>query len=122
MIRKLLFCLLLVFVACGEDVPTEGYVIQKVYDPAHWESGYRTESYNDCGMHLNVDGDMELGCRPATRQVYEAHHAYIPDRWKFRLENCQEEDGKHKCHRGWLRVDETTFHSYVVGGHYPDPH
>lgn len=114
---------LTLMVGCGgEDPPEQGDVINKEYTPAHWESGYRTEHYQDCGLHQNIDGDLEFGCEPATRQVWEPHHEHVQDRWRLRLRDCTTDDkGERKCREGWLSVDETTYHDYKTGSHFPNP-
>lgn len=120
--KRLLLIPLLILVACGgEPPPSSGYVRDKRFIPAHWEDGYRTESYMDCSMHLNYEGDLEYGCRPATRSVYEPQYQWVGDRWKILLENCESTEKEDKCRTGWKVVDETTYHDYGVGQHYPDP-
>lgn len=120
--KLLLVCLVLwSCTGCSDPPPKQGYVRDKRFEAAHWESGYRTESYEDCGPHIGYDGKVKFSCETATRQVYEAHHEYIEDRWWLFLEDCRLDDkGKNKCNKGWLQVDETDFHRYGLDTHYPD--
>lgn len=113
----------LVFSGCaGENPPESGYVRNKDFIPAHWEGGYRYESYMDCGPHLNYDGDIEFSCKPATRSVYESHHTWVDDTWKLFLEDCEppDEKGKEHCNKGWLEVTETMYNEHSLNSHYPD--
>lgn len=118
--RKLFLLIpLLLFGACDSDPEvTEGYVVQKNFEPAHWEGGWVEVCENDWfdtdedGQIINDDCDTE----------WEAHHTHVSDRWKIRLEDCQFNDkNERKCYRSWLTVDEDTFRSYRVGAHYPNP-
>lgn len=102
---------------CGDPPPEQGYVRDKRFEPAHWEDGYRSESYTDCGMHMNFEGEMEFGCKPATRQVYEARHHWVDDRYKLQLEDCNDEG---KCRSGWRTVTQGEFDHFELGSHYPE--
>lgn len=118
-------------VGCGgEDPPTEGDVINKKFTPEHWEGGweYRTVMEYDCRTEsqYNYQTDSyetveECGYEPETESYWDPHHERVGDRWELQLEDCTVEDGKEKCRKGWVAVDETTYHDYKVGAHYPDP-
>lgn len=108
--------------ACGVDAPPEqGYVRKAEFTPAHWEDGYRSESRYGYHCGLGYDGKYNCGLKQYTEQVYEEHHEFINDAWRIFLEDCHVDQGKNKCRTGWRSVDETTFHKYPVGSHYPDP-
>lgn len=128
--KRLLLLVLLVLVACGEPV-TEGYVRERKFEPAHWEGGYETHTriVHDCDTTTRYDPETgesttETDCGPETEtyQEWEAHHHMVDDAWSFRLEACAfNEKKERKCRTGWVAVDETTYHQYKTGQHYPDP-
>lgn len=130
--RALVLAVALIFtVGCGgEDPPTEGDVINKEFTPAHWEGGFETYYLPEYSCDTESVYNYQTG-QYETRQVcgtdmvahqrWEDHHNYVDDRWRLQLEDCTIEDGKEKCRKGWVNVDETTYHDYKVGAHYPDP-
>lgn len=99
--------------ACGEPEPplTEGKVVDRVFTPEHWEDGYRTESYMDCGLHYDwYAEDYVFDCRPDTRQVYEVQHVWRTDAWKIQIHGCvTDEDGDKKCRDEWVHVGENLY-------------
>lgn len=119
--RKLAVALMLLVSlgACNSDPEiTEGYVVQKQFEPEHWEGGWVEDCDNDW-FDADDDGDTwEEECD----SEWKPHHHRVSDRWKIRLEDCRvNEKGERKCYRSWLTVDETTFHDFKVGAHYPNP-
>lgn len=115
---------------CGDPPPDQGYVIDKSFVPAHWEDGF--ETYYVPEMQCRSVSEYDYASKtyetrqvcdtqPVAHQRYEPHYQYVQDAWRLRLEDCKIEHEKKKCHRGWKRVDETTFHAYEIGQHYPDP-
>lgn len=126
--RKILVILALagIIAGCGDPPPKEGYVRDKRFTPAHWEDGYRTEYYEDCGYESQYNFstekyEMVWDCHQESRQVYESHHHWAHDDWDLYLEDCKTTDeGKRKCRRGWVDVTEATYERYAIGQHYPD--
>lgn len=129
----ILFVIIVVFfAACSSEPPVEtGYVRDKSFEPAHWEDGYETyyrsemrcrpvSSYSSYTKSYTYSTRCSTAMVPY--QVYEEHHSFEPDRWKLFLENCDKKDdkGKTECRDGWKTVDQTTYHKYEVGNHYPD--
>ncbi len=115
--KKLLFILaillLLVASGCADDPLEEGRVIDRVFTPEHWEDGYRSEPYMDCGMHYNyTDGEYDFGCKPASRRVYEEHHEWVTNDWDVLIRHCEpdtDEGKKGKCRSQWKDVSEEHF-------------
>jgi hypothetical protein len=111
---------------CGEPPPEEGYVRDRRFVPAHWESGYDTvyTPEYECNSqydHASNSYKQVCGTEMVSRQVYESHHHYVNDAWALRLESCEQKEGKEKCRQGWKQVDETTYHSFPLGSYYPTP-
>lgn len=99
----------LALLACADPAPEQGYVRHKDFDPAHTDDGgghYDCYSYSSGICTLSV--------------WVEDPDVYVPDRWYLFLEDCPTTEGKTKCSSGWLRVDETDFHRYNIGQHYPE--
>lgn len=127
----LLLTAVAVIAGCGDPPPKQGTVIDKQYEPAHWEDGYETvyvpeyqcdtvTRYNP--MTEGYETHEECGTEMVAHQVYEEHHTYVDDRWKLRLRDCTtDKDGDRKCREGWVTVDETTYHDYNIRSHYPEP-
>lgn len=70
-----------------------GDVIQKDYRAGHMET--QTSTY--------CNGST---CTPVT------HLIWVGPQWELKLRNGDETD--------WVSVDETTYHRYYIGTHYPD--
>jgi hypothetical protein len=129
-LTKFLVLLIVVLGACYDPPPEKGYVIDKNFNPAHWESGFETyyvpeytcrstSRYNPSTG--NYETGQDCGVQQVAKQRWEDHHTWHSDSWKLKLKDCQMKDGKEKCRTGWKRVDETTYHQYAVGQHYPNP-
>lgn len=116
--RLLLVSLVLVLAACGDPEPplTEGKVIDRTFTPEHWEDGYDTEYYNDCGLHYDwMEGEYVFDCRPATRRVYEAHHVWREDTWKIHIRGCTtDEKGKEDCRTDWITVGQDLYDQCIL--------
>lgn len=122
---KRLLLIILLLAACNSDPPiVEGDVIDKRFEPAHWEGGYdyipmvRTECHS-----TYVNGQTQTSCGPQTfmQPIWEDQHEWINDRYRLKLEVCEVKDGKNKCRSSWRTVTESEYHDYSIGNHYPDP-
>lgn len=109
---------------------TEGDVVDMSFEAEHWESGYRTEHYTDCGYsnrynYTSGEYEYSYGCEPATRQVYESHHEWVEDTWKIQIDGCvdyeREGENRRHCDTRWITVDEDAYDDYRIGIHYPHP-
>lgn len=115
----------LLLTGCGstEPAPTEGYVRAKDFTPAHWEGGWDTVTEEECGFGTYTDmwGDTQTGwhCEDETRWVWDDHDTWVEDRWRLKLENC--DDDPKDCRSGWVTVDQITYHRYGIDKHYPTP-
>lgn len=104
--------------SCNSEPPIEeGKVVNRRFEPAHWESGYRSEPRYGYQCGIGYDGKYGCGLKHYTEQVYEAQHHYVEDRYKLKLEKCEED----KCRQGWITVPESEYSDYAIGNHYPDP-
>jgi hypothetical protein len=130
-VRRLAACLLaLGLLAACASPPKEGYVRDKDFTAAHWESGYRTEytTEPDCGYESVYDSttgryEQRYGCttKQVSHEVYEAHHTWVDDSWRMRLEDCKvNAKDERKCKTGWREVTEAVYDRYDLGQHYPD--
>lgn len=102
---KARWLLLLGLVACAPPVES-GDIINKAYTPAHTESEMRKT-----GEICSTVGKVQT-CSP----IYTWVDNDIPDKWELQLRDCPP---KEDCREGWKRVDETTYHQFDVGMHYP---
>lgn len=127
--RVLLVLLMLFVVGCGEDPPEQGFVIDKDYDPAHWEDGYDTVYHSEyrCSTHSIYDYARdqyvqreECGIEQVPHSVYNPHHRWVKDRWRLQLQHCEVNDkGEEKCRQGWRKVSAGTYELYDRGDYFP---
>jgi hypothetical protein len=105
--------------ACSTDPEiTSGYVVQKNFEPRHWEGGWEEDCDTDWFDEDDDGNTLEQDCD----SYWESHHRRVEDTWKIRLEDCRVNDkNERKCYRSWLEVDEDTFVDFRVGDHYPNP-
>jgi hypothetical protein len=118
--------------ACNSEPPvTQGYIRDKIFEPAHWEGGY--EYYTDIEFGCDTESEYNYatgqyetvescGWEPVEKSRYEPHHTWVDDRYKFQLEACEKNDkGENKCRKGNKTVTESEYDRYQVGQHYPNP-
>lgn len=124
--KRAVLALALLLVACGDRAPSTGKVVDKRFDPEHWESGYRTDYVPQyrCRAVSRYDYDadqyvttQECGTETEAVQVWEEQHEHVPDRWYLKLEKCPPESSK-KCKTGWRRVSETRYEALGIGDFY----
>lgn len=119
--KWIVLILLVLLAACAEPAPESGYVRKKDFTPAHWEDGYTytTENRYSCENEHTWEGKYEVVCRdrPETISHYVEHYAWVDDRFRLYLENC---DNPKKCKKGWRTVAESEYNRYDVGRHYPE--
>lgn len=116
-----------VLVACGSPPPKSGEVVDKRYEQAHWEGGYRTEYRTQYRCHTNSEYNYSTeqyelkrtcGTESEPVQVYEPHHEWIDDAWFLKLQACKTDDAKRKCRSGWRSVTENRYDRFDVGDFY----
>lgn len=125
---SMVFALVLLLTSCGGEPPPEsGIVVNKQFEPAHWESGYRTEyqpqfrcrtvsSYSN-GKSTSR---QQCGVESVPVQVYEAQHRWVNDNWRVELKACKENDkGEEKCRKGWRSITEHDYERHDTGDYYP---
>lgn len=119
--KKLVAVLILVLMACGDPPLTEGTVIDHHIVPAHWESGYRSESRY--GYHCGFGSyDMEYSCgfKHYTEQIYEEQHRWVEDQYVLTLEACVvNESNEQVCRQGEVAVTQSEYHAAERGTHFP---
>lgn len=112
-----LFVLAVSLVSCSNEPLTSGTVTEKKFSPAHYED-YMQQIYT--GQTCTRSGKTQI-CTP--RYTYIWNTRLIPDDWDIKIKACGAEaktdDGS--CREEWIDVDETTYHKYEQGNHYPDP-
>lgn len=122
--RLLVVMCLATLVACS-SAPETGTVIDKKFEPAHWESGYRTEYRPEFKCHTRsvynafskqYEMKQDCGTEMVPHQVYESHHHYEQDAWSLKLERCKVD--RKDCKRGWRRVSEHDYREHRVGSFY----
>ncbi len=91
--------LALALTGCG-DPPESGYVLQKEYSAPYSWTTLNCASYNKNGL-----------CTAYIPVTYNE-----PAHWRLLLVDDNKQD-----FQGWRDVDETTYHRYGIGDHYPDP-
>lgn len=108
------------FVVQAYEPPLEeGKVTEKDFTAAHWESGYNTEYHDECGLEVNIDGDLVMACHTVSEQVYEAHHTWHDDDYDILLYACKTNDkGEEKCRTSWKDVPALTYSECQIGSLY----
>lgn len=127
----LVICIVCVLCAsCAGDPPPEtGHVINRKYEPEHWEAGYDTYyeteyvcgyddvyDYNSGEYKYKYDCDFE----DVEKRRYEEHHRWVEDEWSLLLRKCEQKDnGDEKCREGWRDITEDEYSRHDVGDYYP---
>lgn len=110
--------------SCSSEPPiTTGKVVDKSFEPAHWEGGY--EYFTTYGYHcgLGYDGKYGCGLKSYEDSRWEDQHTWHNDSYRIQLQSCEENDkGELKCRTGWRTITELEYDRYDIGNHYPNPH
>ncbi len=131
LVLLILICLVAIMCgACsGEAAPETGTVMNRKYEPEHWEAGYETYYTTEyvCGNKSVYDYNSgkyvnRYSCdfEDVSHQRYEEHHRWYDNEWKLLLRRCEKkDDGKEKCHEGWREVTEDEYDRHNIGNYYP---
>ncbi|QEM41512.1 hypothetical protein SEA_FORZA_42 [Gordonia phage Forza] len=84
------FATVIALTGCSAGLKS-GEIIEKKYNP---ESGYFTQVNNV--------------------QIWNS----VPEKWEFRLRDCETRDDDGDCRTSWLEVSEDTYDDYKVGDDY----
>ena len=90
----------LMLASCAAGGPASGWVVDKNYEPAHYENRYR------CHYSYGFDGKYRNRCG------YES--TYVGDVWKLKMKEGEPANGK-KPKVGWRYVSESTYDRCTVG-------
>lgn len=94
---------LLTLAACGSHPPKTGTVTSMQFIPAH------TDIYP---MTFCTGSGSSFQCHVVMTPIYYA------DEWQICLRGDKPDSHGH-VRKGCVDVDQTTFHGYAVGDHYP---
>lgn len=124
-LRILVMVLMIALISSCDSKPpiTSGDVVNREFEPAHWEGGYESYCGYDYGYNA-VAGKFEwhYSCNHSR---WEDEHRWENDSWRIQIDGCveYEDDGelKQHCDTRWIDVSERDYDRFTIGTHYPNP-